>query len=310
MPKMSNSPRIAFYRILQNGLLNYRRNFWLSMAATAIMVVTLFFMSSMLILNALTNISLQTIKEKVDISVYFKLETTENVIKQIQRQVELLPEVKSVEFVPRVEAREKFRELHRDEPLLLESLEQFSDEENPFPASFAIRVNDLKDYPRILSLFQEEKLQTFIKKITDKRDIVDRLNAITRGIRNLGASLMAVFGAITVLVMFNTIRITIYNRREEIEIMRLVGASNWYIRGPFVVEGILYGLAGAIFTGIILYPLLLLMMPKISTFLELPAGQLQYFGLNFWLLLGLQAVTGVLLGVISSVIVIRRYLKI
>lgn len=307
---MSSQRSITFYRILGNGLLNYRRNFWLSSAATAIMVVTLFFMSSMLILNALTNISLATIKEKVDISVYFRLDTSENVIKQIQRQVELLPEVKSVAYIESVTAREKFRELHRNEPLLLESLEQFSDEENPFPASFAIRVNDLGDYPRILELFQDEKLQPYVKKITDKRDIVDRLNSITRGIRNFGLILMVVFGAITVLVMFNTIRLTIYNRREEIEIMRLVGASNWYIRGPFVVEGILYGLMGAILTGIILFPVQYLLTPKVSSFLELTATQFHYFGLNFWLLLLAQLALGIFLGVVSSVIVIRKYLKI
>ena len=257
---------VTFGRILNNGFLNYWRNFWLSVAATAIMVITLFIISSLLVLNTLANVSLASIQEKVDIGVYFKLTTTEQTIKQIERQLELLGEVKSIVYIPPVVAREKFKELHKDEPLLLESVEQFSDEENPFPASFAIRVRSLADYPTIINLFQGEKFTPFVKKITDKRAVVDRLNRITTGIRKLGFGLTSVFGVITLIVMFNTVRLTIYNRREEIEIMRLVGASNWFIRGPFVIEGMLYGIVGAILTAVLLYPLIFILTPKISGF--------------------------------------------
>ncbi|MBI4050620.1 MAG: ABC transporter permease [Candidatus Doudnabacteria bacterium] len=302
--------RITFYRILKNGFLNYWRNFWLSVAATAIMVITLFIISSLLVINALANVSLATLKEKVDISIYFKSTTSETTIAQIQKQAEFLPEIRSIVYIPPVEAREKFKELHKDEPLLIESVEQFSEEENPFPASFAIRVNELSDYSKIINLFQDQKFTPFVKKITDKRDIVDRLNRIIQGIRKFGVGLTTVFSALTILVMFNTIRLTIYNRREEIEIMRLVGASNWFIRGPFVMEGILYGIVGTIITSLLLYPLLFILTPKISGFLELDLAQFNLVGLNFWLLFGIQLILGVVLGIISSLIVIRKYLKI
>lgn len=189
-------------------------------------------------------------------------------------------------------------------------MEQFSDEENPFPASFAIRVRSLADYPTIISLFQDQKFEPFVQKITDKRDVVDRLLRVTRGVKNFGLVLSGIFMLITVIVMFNTIRLTIYNRREEIEIMRLVGASNWFIRGPFVVEGIFYGIAGALITTAILYPIMWILTPKISAFLELDLKQFNYFGLNLYALFATQLLTGVLLGIISSLIVIRRYLKI
>lgn len=290
--------------------MNYWRNFWLSVAATTIMVITLFIISSLLVLNNLANISLLSLKEKVDISVYFRLDTSEQTIKQIQRQLELLPEVKSVTFVPPVTALQRFKELHKAEPLLIESVDQFSDEENPFPASFAIRVNNLSDYPVIISLFEDPKFTPYVKKITDKREIVDRLRRITEGVKNLGLGLTSVFSLITLVVMFNTIRLTIYNRREEIEIMRLVGASNWFIRGPFVIEGILYGVVGTILTSAILYPLIFVLTPKISSFLELELSGANYLGFNFRLLFLLQLTLGTLLGIISSVIVVRKYLKI
>lgn len=274
------------------------------------MVITLFIISSLVILSALANVSLATLQEKVDISVYFKLDTTEQVIKQIERQVELLPEVKSITYIPSVDARERFRELHRDEPLLIESVEQFTEGENPFPASFAIRVNKLTDYQTIINLFQDQKFTPYVKKITDKRDIVDRLNRIITGVQRIGASLIVIFSLITIIVMFNTIKLTIYNRREEIEIMRLVGASNWFIRGPFVVEGILYGLAGSLLTAALLYPVLFVLTPKISSFLELDVLGTSSFGLDFWTLFELQLALGIFLGILSSLIVIRRYLKI
>ena len=111
--------KITFYRIIKNGFLNYSRNFWLSLAATSIMVITLFIISSLFILSALANISLDTIQEKVDISIYFKLDAQESVIKQIQGQLEKLSQIKSVNYIPSVTARDKFKELHKDEPLLI-----------------------------------------------------------------------------------------------------------------------------------------------------------------------------------------------
>jgi cell division transport system permease protein len=301
---------ITFGRVINNGFINYWRNFWLSAAATAIMVITLFIISSLLVLNALASIALSSIQEKVDISVYFKPTTSELTITQIQDQLQVLSQVKSVTYIPSVTARDKFKELHKDEPLLLESVDQFSDSDNPFPASFAIRVNSLADYATIINIFQDQKFQPYVEKITDKRDVVDRLTSITRGVKRIGLGLIAIFSAITLIVMFNTIRLTIYNRREEIEIMRLVGASNWFIRGPFVIEGVFYGLVGALITSGLMYPLIYVLAPKISKFLELDVFSYHYLGLNFWGLLGLQMVTGIVLGVFSSLIVIRRYLKI
>jgi len=274
------------------------------------MVITLFILGSLLVLNNLSRASLGTLKDKVDISIYFDLTTSEQAIVQIQRQVELLPEVRSVAYVPSVAAREKFRELHKDEPLLLEAVEQFTDAENPFPASLAIRVKELPDYKIIIEQFQDPKFEPFVKKITDKREVVDRLNRIINGIQNLGLGLTVVFGTITLIVMFNTIRLTIYNRREEIEIMRLVGASNWYIRGPFIVEGIAYGTMGAVFTAAVLFPILYLVTPRLANFLQLDLPSFTILGGNFALLFLLMLALGIFLGVTSSLIVIRRYLRI
>lgn len=297
-------------RIFKNGFLNFRRNFWLSTAATVVMAVTIFIITALIVLTALTNAALTNIREKVDISIFFTLDTSENTITQIKKQVELLPEVKEITYIPPTFAREKFLELHQNEPLLIEAVEQFTDAENPFPASFAVKVRDLNDYPTIISLFEEEKFDPFVKKITDKREIVNRLNQITTGVQNLGLLSAAIFSIITVLVMYNTIRLTIYNRRAEIEIMRLVGASNSYIRGPFVIEGIFYGIAGAVITAAITFPLILSFTPRINEFIGINFGGITALGFNIWLLLIPQFLVGIILGAFSSLVTIRRYLKI
>ena len=301
---------ITLFRILKNGVLNYSRNFWLSLAATSIMAITLFTVSSLLIIKTVTDISLKTIEDKVDISVYFNLGVSDAIISKIQNQVAAFPQVKSVNYIPSVLAREKFKELHKNEPLLIESVAQFSDEENPFPASLAIRVVSLDDYQTIITVFQDEGLNPYVKKITDKRDVVDRLQKITEVIKKIAIVLTMFFSALTVIVLFNTIRLTIYNRREEIEVMRLVGASDSYIRGPFLIEGIFYGLTGAILTALLLYPIIFFLSPRISAFLELDITKLAEYGLNLWLLFGALAALGVILGAISSLIAVRRYLKI
>ncbi|TSA44703.1 ABC transporter permease [bacterium] len=300
----------TFYRILKNGFLNYSRNFWLSVAATTIMVITIFVASTLLLVSGLANLSLQTLQDKVDISVYFKLGTSETVIQQIQKQIELLPEVKSVAYIPSVVAREKFKQLHKDEPALIESVDEFSQENNPFPASFAIRVQKLTDYATVISIFQEEKFTPFVQKITDKGAVVDRLNRITMGIKKFGLILSIIFAAITIIVIFNTIRLTIYNRREEIEIMRLVGASNWFIRGPFVIEGIFHGVAGALISTAMMFPIIYIFSPKVASFLEISVNRMHPFGLNLFYLFGLQILAGILIGVVSSMIVVRKYLKV
>jgi len=302
--------RVTISRIVNDGLADFQRNFLLSAAAAAVMALTLFVITALFILRSLVNISLDTIQDKVDISVYFKLTTSEQTINQIKRQAELLPEIASINYIPPVEAKERFKELHKDEPLLLESVEQFDDDENPFPASFAIRVRTLEDYPTIINLFKDQKFDPFIQNITDKQDIVDRLGRLIAGISNSGLLITVVFSLITILVMFNTIRLTIYNRKEEIEIMKLVGASNGYVRGPFIVGGVLYALTGTFISTAVLFLLLAGFYTKITVFLGIESSFTHMLGFNIWWLVLVQLIFGMILAIVSSFIAIRRHLRI
>ena len=173
-----------------------------------------------------------------------------------------------------------------------------------------IKANYASQYETIANYFNEERLKSLIDKINYKqnKDIIDRLTRLTGNIQKGGWAISLALGLLAVLVSFNTVRLTMYSWRDEISVMRLVGASNWFIRGPFVMEGIIYGLVSAVATLILLYPILWLVSGKITTFL--PSVDLLYFyQANFWQFVFLLLGVGVLLGGVSSLIAIRRYLK-
>lgn len=301
---------VTLRRVIKSGLTNFVRNIWLSVAATSVMTITLFIISTILVLYTLTSLSINNLRDKVGISVYFNNQTSEREILNVKAELETMPEIKSVEYIPKTVARDKFLEAHKDEPLLVETLKEFSDAENPLPNSFAIKAQGLSDYGYITSVLNSDRYAPFFERIRDNSKVIDRLFKITDTITKLGILLTAVFILVTMMVMFNTIRLTIYNRREEIEIMRLVGATNWYIRGPFLVEGILYALWATIIASLAILGLLILLSGRAEQFLSLSdIGGSLIKGL-FWKILLVNVAASLALGVVASAIAIRRYLRI
>lgn len=297
-------------RLIKSGLTNFVRNIWLSLAAASIMAITLFIISTILILYTLTALSLNNVKDKVGISAYFKNEVSNKEIQNIKAELESLPQVKSIEFIPKTVARDKFIEAHKNEPLLLETLKEFKDDENPLPNSFAIKAMNLTDYAGISNILKGDRYAPFFERVRDNSKVIDRLYKITDAITKLGIVLTIVFIIVTVMVMFNTIRLTIYNRKEEIEIMRLVGATNWYIRGPFIIEAVSYGLLATIVTSLVLFALLYFMTSRVEVFLSLQnLGGSLIRGL-FLKILMINLFASIVLGVVASTIAIRRYLRV
>ncbi len=301
---------ISFFRIIKSGMQNLRRNFWLAGASTLIMIVTLIILSVLSLLFVITNTSVKSIQERVDISAYFKTGLAESQITVIESQLKQDPRIKEVRYVSAQQALEEFKIKHKNDTLLLESVGELN--ENPLPATLQIKANDLADYPAIADELNSDKYQSSIEKINfeDNRVIIDRLNKLLKFIVTFGLILMVIFSLIAVLVIFNTIALTIYNRREEVEIMRLVGATNWYIRGPFMVEALTYSLLATIITSALIYPVYLTMLPRISAYLT-PNGDIFTGNLSTYLMIvGILLLIAIILSTISSLMAIRRYLKI
>jgi len=296
-------------RILKSGLTNFWRNKWLSGAAVATMSLTIFVMISLLLLNVMTQTVIKTLEDKIDISVYFDLETPEEQILKTRAALVKLEEVRSVEYVSAEDSLARFKERHQDNPILMQSLQELG--ENPLEASLNIKAQLASQYESIVNFLSQSEYEQIIDKINYRENerVISRLSSITSTIRQTGFIVSIILALIAILVTFNTVRLTIYSMRGEINVMKLVGASNWFIRGPFVVEGALYGLLAALITLLVFYPVLWYLSPKITGFL--PGSDLFYFfQINFWSIFFLQILIGVGLGVISSLVAIRRYLRI
>lgn len=301
---------VTFNRLIESGFTNFFRNIWLSLAATSIVTITLFIISTILVLYTLTNVSITNIKDKVGMTAYFNNQTSEKDILDLKAEIELMRGIKSVEYISNTQAREQFIAAHKEEPLWIETLNEFKDSENPLPNSFAIKAVELTDYANISDSLKGDRYKPYFERIRDNSVVINRLFSITNAIKKLGIVLIAVFVLVTIMVMFNTIRLTIYNRREEVEIMRLVGATNWYIRGPFIVEGLMYGLLATIITSAIMFGALTLMSAKVESFLELSEINENLLQTLMLQIIGLNLLVGVVLGIVASSIAIRRYLKI
>ena len=301
---------ISFARVIRSGFTNFWRNLWLSTAATMVMTITLVIFGVLFLMFSLTSFAIKSIQNTVDISVYFKIGLGENQILSIKQDVESDNRIKQLSYTSAQQALSDFKAQHANDPLLIGSLNELT--ENPIPATLHIKANNLEDYPAIASKLQDVKYKEFITKINfeDNRKIIERLSRILKFIITFGFGLMIVFSLIAILVIFNTITLTIYNRKEEVEIMRLVGATNWYIRGPFLVEALLYSVFSSLFSAVLFVPIFTKVIPKITMYVN---PQVNFFNqniFNYWYLILMLLVISIVLSVFTTLTAIRKYLRI
>ena len=296
-------------RVIKNGWSAFWRNIALSLATIFIMVTVLSLVSFLFFLNQLSDILISDVEKKVDVSVYFKEDVLEDDIVQVKAEVAKITEVREVKYVSKEDAFNIFLERHKDDPVLIESLTEVG--YNPFLASLNIKAKEISQYEEITVFLETGPFKDLIDEVDyhQRKPVIDKVYALTSGINRIGILFSLVFGLIAVLVAFNTIRIAIHNSSEEISIMRLVGASNWFIRGPFLVQGIIVGLISTVIALLIAFGVswginskINVLIPNISTF--------SIFLNNVLGLFLIQLCAGIGLGIISSLIAVRKYLKI
>jgi len=300
--------KTTLFRIIKSGWQSFVRNYWLSAATVAVMILALFVIAGLTLFNVMTQAIVANLEGRVDVSVYFNKDTDEAKMLAVRQELITLPEVKSVDYVSQDEALKNFQERHKDNQVLLQSLQEL--DQNPLEASLNIKASNASQYEAISNYLTQDRFSGLIDKINYKQnqDIISRLTRLTGNIQMGGLIVSLFLALLAILVSFNTVRLTMYTWRDEISVMRFVGASNWFIRGPFLVEGALYGIAAAVTTIVLIFPILYIVSPKITNFL--PEVDLLYFyQANFWQFLILMFGVGILIGGVSSLIAIRRYLR-
>ena len=305
---------ITFSRILHTGVINFMRNITLAVAAIAVMIVTLTIVLFSVIANASFTNTIAQITDKIDVSVFLSDNTTDAQAQTLVAKIKKLPEVKSVTYLNKADALAAYEKQNAGNAQLLAAI---SATNNPIPATIHIkpydlnRINDIKNF---LTTPHNQALQ--IKGSPSysgtRKAAIDKITHATNALREIGVISVIVFTIICALIIFNTIQMAIFNRRDEIKIMRLLGAGTAYIRGPYIVESIIYGMLAALASVFIINSAFL----AASTSLQATSLGLfdigyanDYFDHHFLALLALQLSVGIIIGTASSAIATRRYLK-
>jgi cell division transport system permease protein len=303
----------TFGRIIRTGMVNFVRNAWLAIAAMAIMIVTLTIILFSVIVNATFSNTVAQITNKIDVSLYLKDTVTPGQTKQLIKELRALPSVKSVSYLTKKQALQAYEQQNAGNQKLLQAI---TETDNPLPATIRIKPADLNEINQIRAFAEKPKIAALqsdpSNDSADRRTAIDRITHATNILRRAGVIAVLVFATISVLIIFNTIQMAIFNRRDELQIMRLLGASTWFIRGPFVVESIIYGVLSAIASVLLINGLFVTASSSLQAtsfgLLDISYSQ-TYFESHYWTLLTAQLGLGIFIGAASSVIATRRYLK-
>lgn len=308
-----NHKLISFRRVLKAGGVNFFRNISLSVAATAVMVVTLTIVLFSIIANATFNHTIQGINDKIVISVYLKDSITPQQKDDLVNRLNTLPNVSSVKYVSKDDALTDYRKQNEGNVDLLLAISQT---DNPLPATIQIKPKDpvkTNDIKQVLETPEIQQLQSDETSYSgDRKEAIDKITRATAFFKKAVFISVFTFALISMLIIFNTIQMAIFNRRDELTIMRLLGASPWFIRGPFIVETMFYGIVSAV-VSITLCNLIFVVQSQAFDASSLGLLDLQYankyFADNFWVFLGLQLTAGMTIGAVSALIATRRYLR-
>lgn len=300
---------ISLFRIIKYGIQSFWRNGWLSASTIGIMILALVVFEGLILFNAIGSSAITSIQEKVDISVYFKSNVPEDSVLNVKRSVESLEEVKSVEYVSREDALADFRNRHAGDDAIVQTLDELG--ENPLLSSLNIKAEELSQYETIAAYLETPSLQDIIEKVTYAQNqfVINRLSRIISTFSRAIVVLTVFLTFLAVIVTFNTIRLAIFSNSEQIGIMRLVGASNGFIRGPFMVEGVIYGAAAAIISFVIFIPIIHYASPYVGNLIS-EFSLFEYFQENWARLLFYQMAFSLALTMTSSFVAVRRYLRI
>lgn len=305
---------ITFLRMCRYGVNNFSRNAWLTVAATAVMTITLLVV---FITLAARNVLVDTVGEirnKVDMSIYVKTDTPSQDVEKIQAGLKDLKSVRSVTYVSPEDARKDFAQANKAEEGTLSALNEAT---NEFPGTFRINPVDINNTGELRSFVDNNPaLKEHIDPNREPSFAGERRSAIENIGRWVGfaerAGLLAsvLFIAISSLIVFNTIRMAIFNRKDEIQMMKLIGADRSFIRGPFVVEAVVYGCIAAVAATCLGVAILYGSSEKLLSYGVVLQGTLDFVTLYIAFVLLAMIALGGLIGIISSLLATRRYLKI
>ncbi|MGI9118342.1 MAG: cell division protein FtsX [Minisyncoccia bacterium] len=302
---------INIKRITKAGYNSFKRGGTVTFASVLTLVITLSLVNFIVLMNVAVSSTVEMVKNKVDVIVYFVPSAEEKKILTLKENLSKLSQVKDVSYVSRAQALEEFEKKHVNDYVELQALNETPD--NPFGAELKVVASNVGDYDTIANYIKNEVMQkqgydTIIEKVnyTDNKNVIDKLSRVVDNARVIAGILLALFSLIAIVITHNTVRLTIYTAREEIAVMRLVGGSRWYVRGPFVVQAIISSTLAALITTVLFIPVL-----------YYSSGVANFFGVDFfayyirhlYVVFPILLFSGAVLGFVSSLIATKKYLS-
>lgn len=286
------------------------RNIWLSIITVVIITLALFSVNLLLAVKILTSATVGAVKEKVDVSLYLKSEAPEELILALKSQVANFDSVKQVDYISKQAAIESFRAKHKNNPEILQALLELG--KNPLSPSLIIKPKNINNYDElIVSLNKIDNNIIESRNFDDHKAVLAKIEAIAQKANQVGLFVSFLFILITILVVYNAVRVAIFTHKREIGIMKLVGASTWFIRAPYLISGLIYALLGVIMIIIIIYPFLNLIQPYLVEFFSgFEVNLLSYYNANFLLIFGLEFLAAGLVNVLASLVAVGKYSKV
>ena len=302
----------ALKRIIKAGFINFSRGGLISFAAVLVVTITLSVITFIILLQAVLYFSLNVVKDKVDVTIYFTVDAPEDKIMVLKRSLEKLPEVKEISYTSGEEALKLFRDRHASDYPTIAALDEIG--ANPLGAYLNVKAKEISQYESIANFLKgDSALSLDSASIIDKVNyhqnklVIDRLNTIISGAQKLGFLVTLLLIIISIIITFNTIKLTIFISKEEIGVMRLVGASKMHVRGPFMIEGAIYGIVATLITLVLFWPVTAWFGQNMTGFLGI--NVYDYYTSNFFEIFAIILASGIILGVISSFLAIRKYLN-
>ncbi|HQB51149.1 MAG TPA: permease-like cell division protein FtsX [bacterium] len=301
---------LSLARIIKFGFQDVWRNFWLSLATIMILILTLFSVNLLLSLKIIGQAAVDNLKNRVDISIYLRQGVSEDKIMSLKARLANLNNVQEVKYVSQAEALQSFQNRHQNNPEIMQALEQL--DKNPLTSSLTVKPVNPDNYDQLiedLNKIQDPVIDS--RNFQDNKELLNKINSVTKKINDIALAISLIFLLIMLLVIFNSVKLAIYSHRQEIVIMKLVGASNFFIKAPFLFSSLIYTLAGVILTAVIFYPFLSLLQPYLDTFFfGYNIDLLTYFNKNWWQIMGLQTIGTGLVNLLASYIAVGKYSKI
>lgn len=297
-------------RVCKFALSDFSRNIGRSISAIFVLVITIMFVTGLFFMHGIGDFIISEVQNKIDITAYFKSDTSQDDILNVKDKIlKDFPDIKNIQYVSKEDALNNFTQKHQDQQYI-DALTQVGD--NPFLPSLNITTTgSTAQYENIANVLQADQYSSLISKVdfSDKKATIDKIFSITSNINKFGLVLAVILVLVVILVVFNTIKLAIDGSKDEISTMTIVGASSWFVRAPFIIQGALFGCVSFMFcffiTGFLAYflsPGLLVILGGFSLW--------HYFLSNIFIIILIQLVFGVALGVISSFIVVQKYLKV